>query len=196
MYKKDCSFKPFCFIKCVTEKRTWVNKLKSPSLLMVFLSIPLNKLPWLNVRDLWETYIIHVFFSFFFTARNLYVTSTIVMDRYALVPALLSRDQADSLLLFAFPFPLFLNMLSMVQRKCLLYINIRWVVEFQVGWWNKSKLSIKEKIHSDSRWKILIVSASFILIFIGLLSFKLGDEIKVCSASKRRYTLILNERYW
>ena len=153
---------------------------------MVFLSIPLNKLPWLNVRDLWETYIIHVFFSFFFTARNLYVTSTIVMDRYALVPALLSRDQADSLLLFAFPFPLFLNMLSMVQRKCLLYINIRWVVEFQVGWWNKSKLSIKEKIHSDSRWKILIVSASFILIFIGLLSFKLGDEIKVCSASKRR----------
>ena len=100
---------------------------------MVFLSVPLNKLPRLNVRDLWETYIIHVFFSFFFTARNLYVTSTIVMDRYALVPALLSRDQADSLLLFAFPFPLFLNMLSMVQRKCL-FINILWVVEFKIGW--------------------------------------------------------------
>ena len=112
---------------------------------MVFWSVPLNKSPWLNVRDLWETYIIHVFFSFFFTARNLYVTSTIVMDRYALVPALLSRDQADSLLLLAFPFPLFLNMLSMVQRKCL-YINIPWVVEFKVGWWTESKLSIGEKI--------------------------------------------------
>ena len=85
-----------------------------------------------KVQNLWETYIIHVFFSFFFTARNLYVTSTIVMDRYALVPALLSRDQADSLLLFAFPFPLFLNMLSMVQRKCL-FINILWVVEFKIG---------------------------------------------------------------
>ena len=112
---------------------------------MVFWSVPLNKSPWLNVRDLWETYIIHVFFSFFFTARNLYVTSTIVMDRYALVPALLSRDQADSLLLLAFPFPLFLNMLSMVQRKCL-YINIPWVIGFKVGWWTKSKLSIGKKI--------------------------------------------------
>lgn len=39
------------------------------------------------------------------------------MDRHALVPAMLAHFQAGPMLLPALPFPILLNVLSLVQRK-------------------------------------------------------------------------------
>ena len=57
-------------------------------------------------------------------ARNVHDPSTIAMDRYALVPALSSRDQAGSLLLFALSVPILLDVLSLVQCKLTTLISL------------------------------------------------------------------------
>jgi hypothetical protein len=50
----------FPYKKCVNEKRTYVNKLKFSSLLTVFLSIPLNRLPCINHRKLRGSFVLTV----------------------------------------------------------------------------------------------------------------------------------------
>ena len=59
----------------------------------------------------------------FAAARNILGSSTVALDRHALVPALSSRDQADSLLLFAFPLPFFLILLSLVEGNFQIHLK-------------------------------------------------------------------------
>ena len=52
-FKKDCNFEQFCFLTksvCITQKRT-LKLIEINSLLPIFLSIVLNKLPRLNLHS-------------------------------------------------------------------------------------------------------------------------------------------------